>query len=97
LDKSKGIAESVKMLVTTVARAVNTGMKYEGNKLVATGSAPVLMEPVDLELQLDPDKTYKITVLDHAGTPTGVVFRSSGKRVKLEGSKHRAIYYLIEE
>ncbi|MFW5708507.1 MAG: hypothetical protein ACOC12_11320, partial [Bacteroidota bacterium] len=97
MDQEKSIAEADQLLVTTIARAINTGMEYQGDKLVKTGEAPVLMEPVVLDLQLDGSKKYKVTVLDHVGTPTSESFVASGKRIKLDGSKYKAIYYLIEE
>ena len=76
LDKEKGIANANRILVTTIARAQNTGMKFSDDRkeLLARGDAPVLLEPVNLSMKIDRKAQPKITVLDHSGKKTDGFF-----------------------
>ncbi|MDD6210786.1 MAG: beta-galactosidase [Bacteroidales bacterium] len=98
LEKGVSLDRTKSALITTVARAQNSGMEYntERNKLLKTGEAPLLMEPVYTKVRLPRDA--KVYILDHAG-------RNTGKQVKplrkengvsefiLDGGKYRTIYY----
>lgn len=98
LDKEKGIDTARKILVTTIARAQNTGMKFsdDRNKLLERGDAPILLEPVNLSIRIDRPTQPKVTVLDHSGKTTTTELFPSGGFFQLDGSKTKAIYYLIE-
>lgn len=98
LEKEKGIASANRILVTTIARAQNTGMKYSDDRteLLALGDAPVLLEPVKLKLGLKRSKTPKVTILDHSGFKTSDTLNKDGAYWLLDGSITKAIYYLIE-
>src|SRR5690606_11856744 len=64
LDESKGIADAKRILITTVARARNTGMEYSADKttLLNVGTAPIVLEPVDLTLTIERKGKPKIHV-----------------------------------
>ena len=96
LDKDKPISESGHLLLTTVARARNTGMQYDEEKttLLDPGRAPVLLEPVDLNLTLDREITG-VFALDHAGQKHRQSLEFEGKQIKISGSETRALYYEI--
>jgi len=98
LDKEKGIANARRILVTTIARAQNTGMKFSDDRkeLLARGDAPVLLEPVNLSLKIDRKAQAKITVLDHSGKKTDRELSPENGWIKLDGAKTKTIYYLIE-
>lgn len=98
LEKDKSIAESKNLLITTVARAYNSGMVYnqDGSKLLDAGQPPIMIEPVLAELELHHQADIKVHVLDHVGRRTGKTIKSRHNRFKLDGRKHQAIYYEVE-
>lgn len=98
LAKNQGLDKGNKLLLTTVARAKNTGMRYNeaGNKLLSKGTAPLLLEPVNLRLKVPEGQQYKVTVLDHDGMSTGKVISGSGNYFEILGADHKAIYYLMD-
>jgi len=98
LEQNKTIEESRKILVTTVARAQNTGMKYSENRkeLLHRGDAPVLLEPVAASLQFNRKGTPTITVLDQSGNKTRVQLAEKDGWIQLKGEETKTIYYLIE-
>ena len=55
LGEEASVAKAGRLLVTTVARARNTGMRYseDGTRLLNIGRAPIRLEPVRLALRLD--------------------------------------------
>lgn len=97
LDKGKHLANARHLLVTTVARARNTNMKYneEKTELLDVGEAPVLLEPVQVKLSLKRNKNIQVYVLDHSGNRTGLTVPATNGKVFLDGSKYRAIYYEV--
>ena len=98
LSQEKTIDEADRLLVTTIARARNSGQRYseDGAELLAVGQAPVLMEPVVAAFTLARKEPATVHVLDHAGRRTGVSFPYAGDRpLQLDGRTHQAIYYEI--
>jgi len=98
LEKEKGIADARKILVTTIARAQNTGMKFSDDRteLLERGDAPILLEPVNLSMKIERNTKPKITVLDHSGRKTDQTISVANQWISLDGSKTKTIYYLIE-
>jgi hypothetical protein len=95
-ENEKGLSSSKSILVTTVARARNTGMQYNEDKtqLLKVGEAPILLEPVTVQLQLN-RKNVEVYVLDHSGHRTGEKVSVNNGRVVLDGNKYKTIYYEI--
>lgn len=98
LDPHQGIRSSKQVLVTTIARARNTDMKYNSDKteLLETGKAPILLEPVQVHVKLKRNTNATVQILDHTGNKTGKVLPLVNGAVTLNGAETRAIYYLIE-
>jgi hypothetical protein len=97
LDRAP-IRSARRLLVTTVARARNTGMRYaaDGKTLVEVGQGPVLMEPVRLTLALPPARRPVVHVLDHGGRRTGRTVPVRNGRIALDGARTRTLYYELE-
>jgi len=97
LDKEQSIGTAKSLLVTTVARARNTGMRYDENKsrVLDIGKAPVLMEPVKVDLKIDRPGQPDVYVLDPAGKRTGEKIKPTGGTIKLDSGLYRTIYYEI--
>ena len=100
LEKDKSLAASKKILVTTLARAANTGMLYnsEHTEILEVGEAPILLEPVDVSIDFSSVLKSKPTVyvLDHVGRKTKKTITMKSNAVELAGTANKAIYYLIE-
>lgn len=99
LEKETDLETANRILLTTVARGRNTGMQYSesGDKLIAKGSSPLLLEPVDLTLHLPAGVDYTISVLDHDGNKTAQTIPINSQKAIIAGSEHHTIYYLIEK
>lgn len=91
------LADSI--LITTVARARNTGMGYtysdDSTVLNAVGGAPLLLEPVNVSIGTGLDEPVEVIVLDHDGRPTSSRIPVADGRFKLDGEKHQTLYYLV--
>lgn len=97
LDKGKQLANAKHILVTTIARARNTNMKYNEDKtqLLDVGEPPLLLEPVQVQLNLKRNKNVLVYILDHSGNRTGDKVPVNNSRCLLDGSKYKTIYYEI--
>lgn len=97
LDKEKGITGSNRLLITTIARARNTGMLYNLDKteLLATGEAPILLEPVKVAMSLKGSRNPTVYVLDHVGNRTGRQVPVKNGKMILDGAEYKTIYYEI--
>ncbi len=93
-EKNKKLDMCEKIIVTAIARAVNTGMEFNEDKteLTDTGNAPVMMEPVQFKISLD-RKIKKVVILDHSGKPKGEAIDCNTKSFVADGAKYQAIYY----
>lgn len=98
LEPDKAIKESGRILITTIARAKNTGMTYNEDRteLLEVGEAPLLLEPVMVNLEMKRKGKFTVSVLDHLGHKTGQSIKSKGNRLQLDGAETKAFYYLIE-
>jgi len=95
-ERGGNIATSDRLLLTTMARARNTGMRYNESKteLLEVGEAPILLEPVKLTLQLPDDRSAPVIhVLDHGGVRTGRTLPVEQGRGVIDGEATQAIYY----
>lgn len=98
LDRDKGIFEAERILVTTIARARNTGMKFQKERsvLIEPGESPVLLEPVNCSIKIDRKSQSRVTALDHSGRKTDKTISAENGWVNLNGGEMETIYYLIE-
>jgi hypothetical protein len=97
LDKANDLSGAGKILITTIARAHNTNMKFNADKteLLDVGTAPILMEPVAVTIQLENNRKGTLHVLDHLGARTGETLPFKNGKAFLDGKKNKAIYYEI--
>jgi hypothetical protein len=74
-------------------------MEYNeaGDTLISEGTKPLLMEPVNVNIEFPNAKGYKIEVLDHDGISTGKFVKTTAKGVDINGSEYKSIWYIIEK
>lgn len=94
--RTETIANAKSLLVVALARARNTGMKFApaGDKLLAPGVAPVLMEPVKAVITI-PGKS-RVVLLDHDGKRTGKTLPVTNGTFTIDGAGDKTPYYLAE-
>jgi hypothetical protein len=97
LEQGGDIATSKQILVTAIARARNTGMKFNeaGDELLEFGKAPVLMEPVVADITIRRKGQPTVVLLDHEGCPTSKTLAILDGLVSIDGKRDRTMYYLI--
>ena len=93
------LAQSRHILITALAQDQQTGTRYsaDGTRLEATGTAPLLLEPVQAAIKFTGAKPASVTPCDHYGVPL------TGKSVPVaaDGSftidgTYRAYYYEVK-
>lgn len=97
LEKDKTLSESGRWLITTVARAQNTGMEFneQMTEILDVGEAPIQMESVNFAIRFKDQKPNAIRVLDHTGYVTGETIPVSSKELVINGNQHKTIYYEV--
>ena len=97
LEKNKTLKNSKKWLITTVARAQNTGMTYneDRSQLLEIGTPALLLEPVDFALSLKRKGKAILTLLDHDGLPTSQQQIIDNQVISIDGSKTKTMYYTL--
>jgi hypothetical protein len=98
LEKEKSLMNCRRMLVTTIARAVNSGMEYNADttRLTSPGQAPILLEPVKLTLGFNRKGKAVVHVLDHDGVRTSQTLKLNKGVLQIDGSLTKTLYYEIE-
>lgn len=98
LSKDENLKGSPKILITTIARGRNTGMTYtaNGDTLLTKGGRPLLLEPVNVEIQSAKLKKSKVIVLDHDGVVTKQSVPIKKTKAVLNGEKYQTMYYLVK-
>lgn len=99
LSRDKGLNETDKILLITVAKARNSGMEYNdtGDLLLTKGTSPLLLEPVNLTLGIPDAAKYRVEILDHDGRSTGLFLPIDKGKVEIAGAESKSMYYLIEK
>ncbi len=93
LGQRGAIATGRRILITTIARVYNTGMKMAQGYLISRGHAPMRVEPVKVRLTLKRTGTPVVYVLNDAGQRTGKTLPVAGRRLVLDGARTHSIYY----
>ena len=95
--KSDTVAASPRLLVTAMARARNTGMKFGpgGAELLDKGRAPILMEPVKAEIAFAGRRVKEVRLLDHDGRRTERTVPVNDSRFVVDGARDRTPYYEV--
>lgn len=96
-ERDKTIASSRELLVVAIARARNTGMKFSpaGDRMLARGAPPILMEPVKARITLRRPGAPQLIPLDHDGKPTDKALPIENGAFTLDCARDRTPYYLI--
>jgi hypothetical protein len=99
LSEKGDLATAEKILVTAVARARNTGMKYEyaeGETILKNeGDRPLLLEPVKAKISAKNLKNFEVVVLDHDGLITDQKIPVQKGGFSIDGEEYKTMYYLI--
>ena len=96
LDPGASIATGARLLITTIARVHNTGMKYVAGNLVEAGKAPIIVEPVVADIRFKREGKPTVNILDHNGVRTGqTVPVGDDGRLVLDGNATKAVYYEV--
>jgi hypothetical protein len=99
LDKDKNLKQASNILVSTFARAENTGMIHNEDytKYIEEGKEPILMEPVNVSISFKGINHIKCQVLDFQGRKQETEINVSDKQIMLNGAKYKTNYYLLEK
>lgn len=89
------LAGDDRLVLVTMARARNTGMKYRNGAMLRAGETPIRLEPVSATITLKRAEGATVHVLDHNGGRTGAVIPLQGGSVILDGTKTGTCYYEI--
>ena len=96
-EKDRTLESSRSILITTMARARDTGMEYaiEGARgdLLKTGSAPLLVEPVRATVKYMGERRPRVYVLDHDGLLTDQQVQLKKHGFRLDGAETKAFWY----
>lgn len=97
LDRNRPIASANSVLVTAIARARNTGMRYTaaGDSLIARGGPPLLMEPVKASISVRRAGSATVHVLDNDGLRTGRTIPVANGSFTIDGAAYKTMYYEI--
>lgn len=97
-EPDKDIRSSKKLFITAIARARNTGMKFNdaGDSLLDRGKPPILMEPVKATITLSRAGTPKLFLLDHDGLRTQTTLPVENGTFTIDGARDKTPYYLLE-
>ncbi len=90
------LAKSRRILITALAQDKQTGAKYseDGTKLLSTGTAPLLMEPVQATIRLAGAAPVSVRPLDHYGVPLKTPVDVKDGTITIDG-RSRAYYYEV--
>ncbi len=92
------ITESSNILLTTVGRAQNTDAKFVGEQMIDYGRAPVTVEVIKAEIEIETDiSTYEVWAISPEGFYVGMVPTKyeDGKLTITLGTEARSMYYLM--
>jgi hypothetical protein len=97
-EPNKDLKTSKKLLITAIARARNTGMKFNdaGDSLLDRGKPPILMEPVKATITVAGAGVQKLSLLDHDGLRTPTTLAVNNGTFTIDGVRDKTPYYLVE-
>ncbi len=98
-EKGKTLKNSRSILVTTVARARNSGMKLtvkgKEGELIEKGVPPLLVEPVKATIRFHTSAKFSVNVLGHDGLLTNKTVKVENNTFRLNGAETKTIWYEI--
>jgi len=90
------LSSSERVLITALGRdgQVNTQYSLDGTQLLQVGGPPLLVEPVQADLEFLDGTIVSAEALDIHGVPTGVQVERSGNTIRIDG-RYRTYYYEV--
>ena len=87
-DPKATIDTGRELLIVALARARNTGMKFSpsGDRMLARGEAPIVLEPVKARITLRRPGAPRVILLDHDGRPTAETLEPAGGTLTIDGA-----------
>ncbi len=96
LDQDATIAKGKRLLISTIARVHNTGMKYVAGNMVESGKPPLRVEPVTADIKFKRGGKPVVNILDHNGVATGQTLPvGDDGTLKLDGNSTKTVYYEV--
>ena len=91
------LAQSKRILITALGQDKQTGTTYsdDGTQLLATGTAPLLLEPVQATIKLPGPAPASIRPLDHYGMPKKEIVPVERDGTFTIDGRYRAYYYEV--
>ena len=91
------IESAREILIVAIARAKNTGMKFSpgGDRLLAPGAGPILIEPVKASLTIRKAGSPRVFVLDHDGQMTDREIPVENGTIAIDTAHDKSPYYLV--
>jgi hypothetical protein len=91
------LATSKRILITALARDKQSGAKYSdnGTKLLSTGTAPLLLEPVQATIKIAGVPPASVRPLDHYGVPMKSSLAADKTGTFTIDGHSRAYYYEV--
>ena len=95
-EENETLEDAKEIVVTAMARARNTGMKFnaEGNVVLDPGTAPIVLEPVKANIKVP--FNGKLLILDHDGTEVRSE-RQISKSLSIDGTIDNTPFYVIRK
>lgn len=96
-ERDRTIESSRDLLLVAIARARNSGMKFSpsGDRLLAPGKAPILMEPVKAAVTIRKPGSPKVFLLDHDGKLTDRTLPAENGQFTIDGARDKTPYYVV--
>ena len=95
--ENQDLRSADEVIITAMARARNTGMKLndEENKILETGDAPIVLEPVKAVISVP--FSGRLELLDHDGNLQEENSRKFRRRFGIDGALDQTPFYLIRK
>jgi hypothetical protein len=97
-EPDQTIETSHELIIVALARARNQGMKFSpsGDRMLAPGAAPILMEPVKARITVRKGGAAKAYLLDHDGRLTNQTLPMDNGGYNIDGARDKTPYYLLK-
>jgi hypothetical protein len=92
-EPDRTLADSSRVLITTIGHTMNTDMKRVDSQLLAPGQAPIRMQPITADIRLKRPGTPTLHILDHNGARTGKTIPVQNGAFTLDGAASGSCYY----
>jgi hypothetical protein len=101
-DAASTLNNAKEVLIVAIARARNTGQKFSptGDRMLAAGQGPIVMEPVNAQITLRRTGTPRsgnpqVFALDHDGRLTQTAIPVKNGVFTIDGARDKTPYYVV--